>query len=1344
MATTILADGMRNPVTGYAAYGGVAADPTGVNDSTQALWDALQNGRTNSNNQPGQSPAPWSWVGVYLPPGNYLVSSVIVLRQPFMFFGEPSNPPTITLKAGSSFFQTGQNPLMVVDGGYSHIPYDTTWNVRNVLNTYISTNNIFGCDVRDINLTIQGSNPGCVAAMIWACAQQCSMRNMVLTCTSQQTAALAVGTYLCNDPGGGGGNPIINVTCTGAQSAAIWGPQSYTFFRNCTFNGVVTTSQTALNNFVGCTFNNPGGSGLVSGGDTICLDDCIFTSGTSQSLATHYHVEDANGAGGQSTGTTVYYNEASTSGTSALLSATGVIKGSPYANPAYPEAPSTTIDITVGNSGVTDWSSVLNAAFAAGKSVYFPPGTYQCNEVVTMPDGCRMYGAGQSGCSIGFNAQPVGLIVTGNGSQGVVIANLGLFGSGSNTVLQWSGSANSQWLDTKITSATAGNCANFIGSGAGMFENCWWPADNQSVAGVSISSTGLLYLYQFAPEHYTTNPLALTNAQQVYGRAIQFEVGPQGGNPTFMTVSGGSNNNFSGFITSGTTSNPAIVLSASPEISLWEVIIYNDSVLTEVQYLGTSYGSGTGSLEGFIIPSIPIPAYFAQATYTVGGQGTNITSLSLPFNAAQTAGNTNVVAISYNSGTSTSPAITITSVTDSHATYSVGSALTSTTSDSQAVYYLSNIAGGSNTITVNLSGAGSQYVSLRIAEYKKLGALDVHSQASGTGTTTTGSLTTTRANDVVISAVTSSSGVNGPSASSSFSTRLNANPFGSDLEDYQDPSISSVSAPTTIAASAPWIQNMVAFFTTNVWFVTPGGAGSKNGGVGSTGWSNAWAGNNNGIGWASVSPGDTVYLAAGTYTSSGDNIDVAASGASTLPITISAVNASNTTATGAPGYLSSYASNGSTQQVVLTVATGGTGIYTESNNYITINGALWSPPGLPTIFGIKISIPGAGGAKGINFENSSNCQAINVEIAGPPPNTITSYQNGQPNGTQLGMNQTYVETDGIWMGNNVLVSGCKIHDMDTTLKNYYNTVTVEYSYIYNVSSQVQPNGPNGNIPHPDLAYSNQPIQSFVIRYCVFANCVSEGIFFDNSSDVSPGSGLNCLMYGCLLFQGDSNYTPTLTGCQALEVKTEGGGGPQGQFLIYANTFIDWSGSLDNDGAANLATSTVVKNNLFVNTSTSFQNSGGGTNITQTNNGYYLATGTDSSPVNGSSNPFPSGITHPYSPPTGSPPVGTPPATRCQAYPVGYDPTPYVASFQPATGSFVVSKAVTITPLAGNFGVTYNFNVDLNGVTGTNLGAFQQTTTQSDLEVTLPRGTATASAVSTVRRILRPLGPGQKF
>jgi hypothetical protein len=260
---------------------------------------------------------------------------------------------------------------------------------------------------------------------------------------------------------------------------------------------------------------------------------------------------------------------------------------------------------------------------------------------------------------------------------------------------------------------------------------------------------------------------------------------------------------------------------------------------------------------------------------------------------------------------------------------------------------------------------------------------------------------------------------------------------------------------------------------------------------------------------------------------------------------------------------------------------------------------------------------------------------------------------------------------------------------------------------------------------------------------VFSSCVSEGIFIDNTSGGSPGSGLNLLMYGCLLFQGDS---AALGGCQALEVKTQAG--PMGQFLIYANTFVDWAGSLDNDGTANLSTTTVVKNNLFVNTSTTFANSGGGTNITQTNNGYYLASvvgNPDSSPVNGSLNPFPGGVAHPYIVPTGSPPVGTPPATRQVSYPVGYDPTPYVASFQPITGSFVVGKAAAITALAGNFGVTYNFNVDMNGVTGTNLGALQQTTAQTDIEVTLPRGSTTVSGViKAVRQILRPFKGSNRF
>jgi hypothetical protein len=68
--------------------------------------------------------------------------------------------------------------------------------------------------------------------------------------------------------------------------------------------------------------------------------------------------------------------------------------------------------------------------------------------------------------------------------------------------------------------------------------------------------------------------------------------------------------------------------------------------------------------------------------------------------------------------------------------------------------------------------------------------------------------------------------------------------------------------------------------------------------------------------------------------------------------------------------------------------------------------------------------------------------------------------------------------------------------------------------------------------------------------------------------------------------------------------------------------------------------------------------------------------------------------------------GPAPNAKLEAAPVGYDPTPYLNSFQLASGSWAAGQATSIASVTGNFGVTYNFDVDMNGNTGTNLGAFQ--------------------------------------
>jgi hypothetical protein len=847
---TPVANGYRNPKypTGgtsggvtFVSYGGtVAAYGDGVHDDTQAILECVNLNRDH----PGNEAQRWDFAGVYIPSGTYNVSNMIVLRDPIEVIGEPSSPPTIVLTASSTFFQSASsyastNPFVVFAGGWGitcgSYPFSQDWVSRDG-SGYTSTNNNFSENIRDVNFTVDGSNPDCAYVFCFDVAQQCGMRNVTLTGTSQQTSILEIGDppqvqnwqtawQAAQSPeqygsSGGGGGIIQNVTCTGNSAALTIGSQSYTVFRGCTFDGscAITGGNSELLNFIGCTFDNTSGAGLSSNGPTLDLDDCVFTGATPFSPSTYYHVENLtmNGvvtaqetATPSSSGNQLYYNgSVVTSPTDSRLSATGVIKGSTYWNPSYPEPSTSTVDVTtlsgVDPTGATDSSTAINTALAtSGESLYFPPGNYLCSSTINVGAGNSIYGSG-AGSTITLNGTP-GMAVTGRGSGAVVLCSMNVLGT-----VAWNGDQGSQVLDFHLGNSTNSTTCD-IQSGGGLFEDCWWPADGSAQTGVTIESTDPLYLYSFAPEHYGTTPMSMTGAEQVYGRGLQYEVNGVGTPAQFLDISGGSNNDISGLITSGSiSSSTTLVGGTDPQLSLWDSIVYNSSAPTQLIYSSTDYGSGSGGqvFSGFIIPSSP----FLQGYIGKDSTGSNITSITASF-PNQTAGNTNVIVVSYHSA-SVAMASSNPLVDTNGNTYSVASPLKAGGADSQIVYYCSSIAGSSSTNTVTATFAsGVPYVSMRIAEYRGLGGIDVHSEGSGSTASTMASVTsatTTNANDIALAAVACSNGLNG--TISGFMERLNATPLASDLQDDSPGSIlSSFTASSPILSSTSWVENFVAF-----------------------------------------------------------------------------------------------------------------------------------------------------------------------------------------------------------------------------------------------------------------------------------------------------------------------------------------------------------------------------------------------------------------------------------------------------------------------------------------------------------------------------------------------------
>jgi fibronectin type 3 domain-containing protein len=188
-------------------------------------------------------------------------------------------------------------------------------------------------------------------------------------------------------------------------------------------------------------------------------------------------------------------------------------------------------------------------------------------------------------------------------------------------------------------------------------------------------------------------------------------------------------------------------------------------------------------------------------------------SVTLPFTAAQAAGDLNVVAVGWNDSTATVNAIT----DQSGNSYirAVGPTVQSGVA-SQSIYYAKNIvaaAAGGNVVTVTFSTVAKN-PDIRILEYKGAdpnNPVDVSAAASGSSAlSSSGSVTTTNARDLLFGANLVQTETSGPG--SGFTSRILTSPDEDIAEDEMVASIGSYSA-TAPVRSGQWIMQMVAFRT---------------------------------------------------------------------------------------------------------------------------------------------------------------------------------------------------------------------------------------------------------------------------------------------------------------------------------------------------------------------------------------------------------------------------------------------------------------------------------------------------------------------------------------------------
>lgn len=235
-------------------------------------------------------------------------------------------------------------------------------------------------------------------------------------------------------------------------------------------------------------------------------------------------------------------------------------------------------------------------------------------------------------------------------------------------------------------------------------------------------------------------------------------------------------------------------------------------------YSFTSWSDGGSQSHGIVVP--PNDARYT-ATYGVTTSTAPISFVQVAaatpqtaqstvptaFSQAQTAGNLNVVVVGWNDLVSNVSAVTDTAGN----TYQLAAGALRGSGTSQAVYFASNIkAAGSNTVNVSFDRAAT-YVDVRVTEYSGIDTASPllgSAGASGSGATaSSGNLTTTATNVLLVGAGTTTGGFTG--AGTGYTTRIVTSPDLDIVEDRVAATAGTYAA--TAAQGGNYVMHVVAF-----------------------------------------------------------------------------------------------------------------------------------------------------------------------------------------------------------------------------------------------------------------------------------------------------------------------------------------------------------------------------------------------------------------------------------------------------------------------------------------------------------------------------------------------------
>jgi len=311
------------------------------------------------------------------------------------------------------------------------------------------------------------------------------------------------------------------------------------------------------------------------------------------------------------------------------------------------------------------------------------------------------------------------------------------------------------------------------------------------------------------------------------------------------------------------------------------------------------------------------------------------------------------------------------------------------------------------------------------------------------------------------------------------------------------------------------------------WYVRPsGGSGAG------TNWTAAWN-NLNGINWGLVSPGDTIWVAGGTYTG---QLIFGANGTSGSRIFVRRARSDASECTGATGWSSGFDSD-----VIQSPSTPSPMIHFSSGKYITVSGRTTA----------------SGGSNGWRLDRTTVNSGTGIQSYG----TSAAENNTIEYMTLQGMlthnhpgDQRAVEFVG--GGNGHTLSHLNIVDWESAiyLVGMSNT-TIEYCDI----SRIYTNGP----AHANTIIQWDASSGTVIRHNRFHDELGEGIFFEQTGNVS-----NVKIYGNIFYDTDKvieiySNVPNLT--------------------VYNNTFANISWAIYTGGM--WGAGSVERNNLYYNVGT---------------------------------------------------------------------------------------------------------------------------------------------------------------